>query len=233
MLSSENGPIFKKNRLFWEKLQKSALDAAKIPLNARLYLCEEKFFKVNTMTDKCDPDDPRRCHGTTPDGQCQYLAMEGSEFCQFHSGKRRGNKQFEQKKTERYIIENQELRQAYLRQKDDRDYLSMKDEINLVAGYLEIRLNAIRTDADKIMAVDAVDKLTKRLESMKINLLKLQQSLGMVLGKDEMRALAGHMAEILDEELEGVDKKEERMDAIVERLYHAIENAGKPAEEGI
>ena len=182
------------------------------------------------MTDKCAPDDPRRCHGTTPDGQCQYLAMEGSEFCQFHSGKRRGNKQFEQKKTERYIIENQELRQAYLRQKDDRDYLNMKEEINLVAGFLEIRLNTIKTDADKVMAVGHIDMLTKRLESMKINLLKLQQSLGMVLGKDDMRALARLMAEILDEELEGVDKKEERMDAICERLFHAIEDAGRHSE---
>lgn len=185
------------------------------------------------MTDKCAPDDPRRCQGTTPDGQCQYLGMEGSNFCPFHSGQMRGNNQLEKAKTERYIIENQELRQAYLRQKDDRDYLSMKDEINLVAGYLEIRLNTIKTDADKIMAVGAVDVLTKRLESMKINLLKLQQSLGMVLGKDELRVLARTMAEILDEELEGIDKKEERMDAICERLFHAVEDAGRPAEEEI
>lgn len=183
------------------------------------------------MTDKCAPDDPRRCHGTTPDGQCQYLALEGSEFCQFHSGKRLGNKQFEEKKTERYILENQALRQSYLRQKDDREYLSMKDEINLLTGFLEKRLNIMQTDADVIMATGHVTVLMQRLESMKINLLKLQQSLGMVLGKDEMRALARLMAEILDEELEGVDKKEERMDIIVERLFHAIEDAGRHPEE--
>lgn len=185
------------------------------------------------MTDKCAPDDPQRCQGTTPDGQCQYLAMEGSNFCPFHSGKRRGNNQLQEKKKERYIIENQELRQCYQRQLDDRGYLGLRDEIALLTGILEKRLNVAKTDADHIMATGQAIVLTQRLESMKINLMKLQQSLGMVLGKDELRVLARTMAEILDQELEGVDKKEERMDAICERLFHAIEDAGRTPDEEV
>lgn len=34
-----------------------------------------------TMPERVDPDDPRRCRGTTAGGQCNYAAVEGSEFC--------------------------------------------------------------------------------------------------------------------------------------------------------
>lgn len=182
-------------------------------------------------TDKCKPDDPNRCQGVVQDGQCQYLAVEGSKFCEYHCGNARGGNRTQERKKERYLIDNQELRRSYLRQHDDRDYLSLKDEILLTQALLERRLNSIKTDADIMMAIGPVNQLIQRLESMKIALLKIQQTLGLVLGKDELRILARDMAQILDEELEGIVDKDVRMDSICQRLFEAVESAGKANEE--
>lgn len=179
------------------------------------------------MTEKCKPDDPQRCQSVTKDGQCRYLSVEGSEHCAYHSGNQRGGDQLAHRQKERYLIDQEDLRQAYLRNNDDKGYLGLKDEISLVTALLQKRINSIATDADCTMAVGHVNILVQRLESMKINLIKIQSSLGLVLGKDELRVLARNMAQILDEELEGLDDKAERMDRIVERLFEAIETAGQ------
>ena len=183
------------------------------------------------MADKCNPADPRRCKGITKDGQCQYPAVEGSEYCSYHAGEHRGGKEHKQRQVERYMIDQQELRRSYLRQNDDKDYLSLKDEILLVQAVLERRLNSIRTDADMQMAVGHVSQLVQRLESMKLNLMKIQQQLGLVLGKDQLRALARELANILDEELEGLEKKDDLMESISRRIFEAIEEAGQPKED--
>ena len=178
------------------------------------------------MSDKCQPDDPQRCQGVTPNGQCEYLSVTGSNRCEYHS---QGNakKKLETKKVERYLIDNEHLRKSYLRQNNDAHYLDLKDEIALTHAMIERRLSMIQTDQDMIMAVGPFTALVQRLESMKISLMKLQQQLGLVLGKEELRNLAGLFAQILDEELEGMDDKEERMEAMLERLVVAIEEAAK------
>ena len=177
-----------------------------------------------------NPDDPNRCHGTDNNGQCRYVAVPGSNFCEYHKGMRKGGEKAQASKGERYLIDQQELRRSYLRQQDDQDYLSLKDEILLVQAVLERRLNSIRTDVDVQMAVGPVSQLIQRLESMKLNLMKIQQQLGLVLGKDQLRSLARNMAEILDHELDGIEDKEDRMERICEKLFEAIEDAGKPTD---
>ena len=179
------------------------------------------------MTEKCKPDDPRRCQSVTRDGQCRYLSVDGSEHCAYHNGNTRGGNQLEQKRKDRYLIDQCDMRQAYERHNDDANYLGLKDEIALLTMIFEKRINSIKTDADCVMGVGHIALLTQRLESMKINLIKIQSSMGLVLGKDELRILARNMAEILDEELEGLPDKSERMDRIVERLFLVIENAGR------
>lgn len=178
------------------------------------------------MSEKCSADDPNRCQGVTPHGQCEYLAVEGSDRCNYHSrGKAEVN--LAKAKKERYLIDNEQIRKAYLRLRGDEDYLDLKEEIDLTHAMIERRLNAIKTDADAIMAIGHYTQLIQRLESMKISLMKLQQQMGMVLNKESIFRLAGVFAQILDEELDNIEDKEERMDRLMERLVTAIEAAGK------
>lgn len=182
------------------------------------------------MAEKCSPDDPGRCQGVTPNGQCGYLAVGGDTFCDYHS-KGASGRALERKRVDRYMIDNEQIKEAYKRHNNDEAYLDLRDDIALVHAMVERRLNTVKTEADSILAVGHFNALMGRLESMKISLMKLQQQLGLVLGKNELRVLADAMARILDEELEGLDDKEERMDRMIERLFVAVEEAGSPKEK--
>ncbi len=176
------------------------------------------------MSEKAHTDDPNRCQGITSFGQCSNLASDESKFCSVHGGAR-GNKA-ETRQTERYLIEEQQLRSSYLRQREDVNYLDMRDEILLLQALLERRLNQIQTDADCLMAIGPVTQITARLESMKVALLKINQQLGLVIGKDHLLQLARNIADILDEELDGIQNKEERLETISVRIVEAIDAAG-------
>jgi len=176
------------------------------------------------MPERAHADDPQRCQGVGQFGQCSNLASEASTFCKAHGGER--NNKPDVRRQERYLIEEQQLRGSYLRQQDDVNYLDMRDEILLLQALLERRLNQIQTDADCMMAIGPVTQLTARLESMKVALLKINQTLGLVIGKDHLMGLARDIADILDEELQGIDNKEERLESISVRIVDAIESAG-------
>ena len=187
-------------------------------------------YTGDSMSEKCQPDDPQRCQGVTPHGQCEYLSVEGTDRCDYHS-KSGAKKQLEKRRIERYLIDNEHLRKSYLRQNNDAHYLDLKDEIALTHAMIERRLSMIQTDQDMIMAIGPFTALVQRLESMKISLMKLQQQLGLVLGKEELRQLAALFAQILDEEFDGMDDKEVRMEKLLERLVVAIEEAGTKPQE--
>lgn len=181
------------------------------------------------MSEKCAPDDPQRCQGVTQDGQCTYLSESNSKFCSYHDSGAVRRQKTEQKN--RYIIQQEGLKQAYHRHNDDADYLDMKDDITLLHGMLEQRLNMASNVAEEMAAYKAVEGYLQRLESMKIALLKMQQQQGLVLGKDQLRVLAKEIASVLDEELEGVADKEDKIERICERLFVAIEEAGRNQDE--
>jgi len=174
------------------------------------------------MNEKCSPDDPRRCQGVTQNGQCQYLASDGDRFCDFHNhgtAKRRNEK----REVERYILDNQELRSSYERQHSDDDYLSLRREIDLLHAIMERRANMLRTEADYAMGTSAIMAIAQRLESMKISLLKMKQSLNMMLGVDQLKAFALQIADILSEELNEIPNKEVIIEQIGQRIYEALE----------
>lgn len=182
------------------------------------------------MSEKCHPDDPRRCQHTTPHGQCEYLAVEDAKYCNYHSSGQ-SQRKLDLASKQRYQLDNIQLREAYTRLHDDQAYLELKDEISIVSMLLEKRINTIKTDSDLMMSVGPVNQLVQRLESMKISLMKIQQQLGLVLGKDQVRHLAVKMADILDDELGGIEDKDDRMERILKRICEAIEVAGREKSE--
>lgn len=181
------------------------------------------------MSEKCKIDDPNRCKGVTPHGQCEYLARQDEKFCDFHT-RGHSKKRAEQSERRRYLLDNAEMREALDRQRDDLDYLNLKEEILVTQMMLERQINKMDTGGDFTSGLGQYNQLVQRLESMKISLLKIQQQLGLVLGKDALRQLGRDLGEILNEELESVENKEAMMDAICERFLVAIEKAGKPKE---
>lgn len=180
--------------------------------------------------EKCAPDDPRRCEGKAPDGQCPYLAVEGEKYCEKHLGVA-GNSRVRRQKVERYLIDQQKLAASYNRQKDDRNYLDMREEILLLQALLERKINSIQTDTELITSIPAISALVQRLESMKSTLLKMQRELGKVLGKDVLRDFVKEIGTILDEELVGIENKGIIMENIANRIIQALDEAGNKPED--
>lgn len=173
----------------------------------------------------CSPDDPKRCQGSTPSGQCTYLSVpESGKFCEKHLGTR-GNNKIRQQRVERYLIDQHELAASYNRQKDDRDYLDMKDEILLLQALLEQKINSITTKTELITSIPGINTLVQRLESMKSTLLKMQRELGKVLGKDVLKDFVKELGTILDEELPD-ENKAIIMERVADRALYALENLG-------
>jgi len=183
------------------------------------------------MTEHCRIDDPRRCHGITDHGQCQVLAVENSNFCDKHYRQSpnggRPSTQLKKQEIRRYKLDNAKLQQSLDQQYQDDDYLNLKDEILLLQMLVKERLGMIRTDADLIMAVGQVNTMIQRLESMKVALLKIQQQLGFVLTKDQVRKLGMQLADLMAEEFQGVDDKDERINRVCIGFINAIQNASQ------
>lgn len=183
------------------------------------------------MKEKCSPDDPCRCQAVTPHGQCQYLASEGDELCDFHNhgaARRKSSKQ----EVERYILDNHELRDRYERQQSDEDYLNLRKDICLLRALMEKRANMLKTDADYMMGTNAVLGIAQRLESMNISLLKLRQASNTMLGVDQLKAVALQIAEILSEELRDVPNQEEIIERIGQRIFEALEEIASGQHTG-
>ena len=180
------------------------------------------------MTDHCSPDDPRRCIGITSSGQCGFLAVDGSRFCDFHSRPAQSGKV--QKAVDQFLIEREELRNPYQRFSKETNYLDMRQTIGLLKMMMERRLNHAKNKDEEIDAFRDVESYIAKLQSMAIALQKLQQQMGLVLGKDELRVFAKDIGNILNDELKGVKNKEAKIDAICERIFESLDAAGKQGE---
>lgn len=174
------------------------------------------------MSEKCDLNDPRRCIGVSAKGQCDYLAIEGSRYCDFHQ--QLGHKKETQKAIDQFLIEREELRNPYQRFSRESNYLDMRQTIGLLKMMIERRLNHAKNENDEIASFRDVESYIAKLTSMAIALQKLQEQMGLVLGKDELRHFAKDIGTILNEELEGVDGKEAKIDAICERIFESLDN---------
>ena len=98
-----------------------------------------------------DLADPRRCKGAQPDGQCQNVAEEGSDYCRACGGE----SQAPARRLKQYLLTRAQD-QARLAQLDDPEGLkSLRDEVVIATGMLERRLNLVSTDAEFISRLSA------------------------------------------------------------------------------
>jgi len=179
--------------------------------------------------ERCTPGDPNRCQGITNDGQCRYLAVGASKYCDFHSHGTASRNE-EKKELYSYFIQNKEINASFQRRLKDQNYLDLREDIQLTRALLERRLNLAKTFSEEIAAIKDVQGLILRLESMSISLQKLQQQLGLVLGKDQLRVFAKELALILKDELNDVKDRDQIIDRICERVFGALETAGRQEE---
>jgi hypothetical protein len=169
-----------------------------------------------------DLADPHRCKGAQPDGQCQNVAEEGSDYCRVCGGE----SQAPARRLKQYLLTRAQD-QSRLADLDDPEGLkSLRDEVVIATGMLERRLNLVSTDAEFISAFPQVEKFLKTLADLKKSSFFLEQKSGAMLSRSAAFGLFQEIIKIIVDELDGIPNYEQIVDRVIARIGPAIQHAG-------
>jgi len=171
--------------------------------------------------------DPHRCKGSKPDGQCQNVAEEGSDYCRCCGGESRAPA----RRLKQYLLTTARdcARLAHISENDG--FKTLREEVTVALGLLERRLSLAKTDAEFIAAFPQIERLLKQIADLKKSNFYLEQKTGAMLSRDQAFGLFQEIVGIVVEELEGVPGYEEIMDRIIARIGPAIQHAGTSESE--
>ena len=115
-------------------------------------------------------DDPRRCQGITPNGQCINKSVENGSNCLVHGG----NKQEE--RHERQGLNNYRLTkyQAQLKRFSQSPGIkSLRDEVGILRMILEEKLNQINDNVELVMSSSIISDLVIKINTLVVSCHKL------------------------------------------------------------
>lgn len=148
-------------------------------------------------------DDPRACQKGTQAGPCPYKALEGSLYCPIHGGTPAALA------TEKADLKKYKLNSAYAgRAKDfagSTDLKSLTDELALLRTSLEVIFNSIKNEGEMLLYSDKIEKLSKGIQSMVVDIQKLQERNRELLGKDTVFAIFDRIMQLLVEHVKDAD----------------------------
>ncbi len=148
-----------------------------------------------------DLADPRRCKGSSVDGQCQNIAEEGSDYCRAHGGE----SQAPARRLKQYLLTKAQDRERLAQLAENDALKTLREEVVVALGQLERRLSlANRSDAEFLAAYPEVEKSLKTLAELKKSNFALEQKSGATLSREQGFALVRQVIEIIVDELYGI-----------------------------
>lgn len=175
-----------------------------------------------------DPADPNRCKGNAPDGQCRNVAMDGLDYCKYHSGSLAKQEKIGQGI---YNLSKARYRSRLGELKEHEQIVSLREEIALTRLLIEERFNNIKNDADLLAAYSTVNSLVLTLERLIKTSHHIEQQLGTLLSKPSVLVLGQVLVQIVGEELQNVPNYEDVVDRLGTRIFHAIESTVNNQED--
>lgn len=168
-------------------------------------------------------DDPNRCQGTTPSGQCEFKAERGSKYCRLHSplplAMYKGANTF-------YDLAETDYLKSFSDRVNTLGYTpqtrSLRSEIGILRAMLERLLNAVEDDAGLHFHSGEIIALSARIESLEKTSLTLEKELGQLMSLDEAKQLAGELLEVLFKELDNLKEREQLRTADAKDLIERI-----------
>jgi hypothetical protein len=172
-----------------------------------------------------DPDDPNRCQGAAPDGQCMNEQEPGTPYCKVHGG-RPETAATEEKKL--YLLTEARYRTRLAQFAEHEQVKSLREEIALARMLIERRFDLIRNDNDLLNACGPINTMLLTVERLVKSAHTIEQNLGSLLSKPTVLKLGQEMVAIIIDELEGIDDYEAIVDRITARLVDTIAKASNP-----
>lgn len=168
------------------------------------------------MPQVTDLADPRRCQAATLSGQCLNLAEDGREFCTRHPyGKRDIAPRLKQ-----YLLTDSGEAGRVAAFADSESVKSLREVSAIANRVLERLLNLSHTDIDFLAHAGAIDRQIKTTVSAVKTMVELEEKTGSVLTQEQLLILIRSLYEIMHEELEGIEGREEIEDRIGARFAH-------------
>jgi len=154
-------------------------------------------------------------------GQCKREAEQGQSLCPLHVSPGTDAQKWGKRM---YAIQNHARRVRHSTFSDHEELRTIKEEIAIARTLLEERLNTIKTDADLIAACGPLNTLLLTIERLTTSCLKLDQTVGNLLGKPTLLRIASDTVDIILHELEDIPHKEVIVDKISQKMLEVINN---------
>jgi hypothetical protein len=174
--------------------------------------------------EKTFPQDPYRCQGVGPSGQCEFRAEEGKRYCRLHGG---GSAIISSGKQGTYYDLDET---EYLRKFSDRVNMlgfshqsrSLRSEVGILRATLERLLKTVEDDEGLQFRSGELIALTAKIESLEKTSLVLEKELGQLMSLEEAKQIAGELLEVLFKELDALkDREADRIEQgkqLIERI---------------
>lgn len=182
------------------------------------------------MSDLIPADSPDRCQRVTPSGQCQLLAVPGTDRCSLHSSK----VSLRKNALRNYNLTNVQAQADVDRLAHSERLYSLEEEIAIMRWGQSQTLTELQSD-DPMVRQLALSNFTSHAAALE-KLIKtgsiVKEKFGNLLSKDAVLALAERIMQILSEEIAHVPDHEQIVDNITTRIAAEIEAArNTPKEE--
>lgn len=149
-----------------------------------------------------------RCQRVTESGTCYREAENGSRYCR--PCQRKGD-------VVQYRLNDPDLQETVTHHARGA-IIDLSQQVILLRGMIERRLNMANSKAEKITAYNFVTQQLATLTKMTESLVKLQRESGELMERSEVEAFVDRVIQVVSEELQGIDGFEEIVDRIVSRL---------------
>lgn len=164
-----------------------------------------------------DANDPNRCQQTVPGGQCIHEAVPGSEYCALHT-RAKGDA------LKHYLLTNKMIGDAARRHAAADEIKSLRDEIAITRGMVEIRLNEAKTSVELIAAMPQIHSYMMALEKLVSSCHQMEVKLGDLLDKSALLSAAQRIINVIDQNLprDLFDGRDELVGRIAQEILQAI-----------
>jgi hypothetical protein len=174
-----------------------------------------------------DLADPNRCKGAAPDGQCQNVAEDGSEYCRAHAG---NNRKALAARKSLYDLTRHRARVAEFGEHEEAK--TLRNEIAMCRQMIQEVWNRIdATEGALITGCSQLNQLFMTLEKLMKTSETIEKNQGLTLSKTTIIVFGQEMVGILKEELRGVPEFEDRIDRITNRMLDTIEHTTNASED--
>ena len=165
-----------------------------------------------------------QCVYTTPSGQCPRSATGDGQYCTQHTQRRRKGKK------RNYLLTNPILRASIQRQDTLDELKSLRDEIMLARALVETRLNLADNDAEIVAAMPLVQSYLATIEKLVSTCQRMEVSIGELLSKASLLAIAQEIVAVLNETLDQLPNKEEIVDQVSLKLVPILNKKDRANE---